>query len=66
MLSGKLSADNVIGLASSADEVHGNGGKLRGSSALKEQNFVIVRNVHQLAQTSLCTADDGIIFRGTV
>ena len=39
-------------------QIHGNHGKLQGCAALKEQYFIIIRNMHQIAQICFRFFDD--------
>ncbi len=41
-------------------QVQRNSGKLEGCAALDEQDFVIIRNVHQFAQISFSFVSDGL------
>ena len=48
-----LSCNDII-CHSVLHQVHGDHGKLLGSTALQEQHFIIVRNVHQIPKILLC------------
>src|SRR5699024_9554075 len=52
-----LSSNNITGLAI-FHKVHWNHGKLCVCSALKEKYFIVIRNVHQCSQISLCFLND--------
>ena len=39
-------------------QVHGNHGKLQRTSALHKEDFIVLRDVHELAQVSLCLVPD--------
>ncbi|MPM21367.1 hypothetical protein SDC9_67811 [bioreactor metagenome] len=47
-------------------EIHRNHGKLQRCSALNEEHFVIVRNVHQFAKIRFRFVYDGLVNLGTV
>ena len=57
--------DNVVGDAV-FHQIHGQHGKLQGSTALNEQNLVIVGNVHQLPQIRFRFVIDGLENLGAV
>ena len=65
---GLLRPSTGLDVASNAvlHQVHGNHGELQGSAALDEEDLVVVRNVHQIAQVLLRLVDDLLIDLGAV
>ena len=61
-----LTGDDKIRFSAPVHQVERHHGELRGRTALQEQNFVVVRDVHDLAQQRLTFLDDRIVDLGTV
>ena len=52
-LAGEVAGNGIVG-AAARQQVHGDGGKLQGGAALKKQNLMTVRHLHQGFQLLLC------------
>ena len=63
---GPLAGQHKVSLAALRHQIHRDHRKLRGSAALQEQNLVILRDSHDLAQKTFRGINDALIHLGTV
>ena len=61
-----LTRNDIIRLAASRHQVHRHHRKLCGSTALKEEHFIMIGNIHDIAQIFFCCVDNRLIFLGTM
>ena len=65
-LLGPDAGDDVVRFAAAVHEVQGDGGELSGRTALQEQDFVVVRDVHEGAKVRFRLVDDRLILFAAV
>ena len=65
-LAGELSGDYVVGFAAYGQKVERNRRELRGRAALQKQDFVVVGNIHDLAEVRFGLFDDCVVIRRSV
>ena len=59
-LARELTRNDIVSSSANGEKVEGYCGELSRSSTLKEEDGVVIGNVHKLAQISLCLCDDGL------
>ena len=62
---GEIAGDDIVGRAS-LGKIQRKSREHTGRAALQEQDLIVVRNIHDLAQILLSIADDLVIHLGTV